>query len=970
MFAAPSFRSAPLRATMALALLSVTAVSHAAEGERQRVLWRGAIVEYFERDGLAIAEGDIVLGTAEEMRAAQTGMPRLESGIRSQALAATDAQLWGMGPSGVVEVPYVYEAGNRTEVELAVAMFNATFNGVIKWVPRVAQPDYVAFNMTQANLNSCNSSVGRVGGRQQIAGDPTCDANLLLHEMGHAIGLIHTQNDPAAAAFLEIRSDRISPRYRSQSMPDPLSRAFNGYDYRSIMHYARASFVMTPDVATLETKPPGIDIGIRDGYSAGDVDTIRRLYGAPPSATTVTTNPPGLHVLVDGQDVVTPAVFNWPIGSVHQLGVPAGIQALDGFRFGFGRWSHDPSAAPSASATWTVTAGKGYPGQPATAPETTVLTANFVRLVAVNPLAPSGASGSVSITPETTPWPGSANLYPIFTKFTMTAAPAPDRQNVWTWGSAYSMTGGFGASASATVRIASGLAAQNLGGAFVVAPAAVLTVAGPGVDRSVGATLARPSGASSDILLPYATGSGAPGTYKITLKPDQTRGTDVRIIVDGIDGLDDPATGTFTLPATPAFKAVTVRAHKELQSVVQRNPSCGGTLSISNAGPWHAYGTTLNLQATANAGAVFAGWSGSVSGNIGTISTVVGDAIPELVANFNTIAEPLALASVSPASLTGAGPWTLELRGGGFTPSTVVGVGGFVVQQVQYVDSHLLRATVSASYLQRGGKSEVLVYNPLFSNCYAFSQSLALDSTPATAPRDYSDMWWAGAAENGWGVSITQHGNTQFIVLYIYDAAGNPVWYVMPGGAWSVDFGTYAGSLYRPTSAPFSAYDPAQFKANAPVGNATLTYTGVNSATLAYTIDGVSGTKKISRQSFGNGEAPLQVRDLWWNPAENGWGVNIAQQGGQLFPVWYTYDAAGKDTWFVVPGGSWNGNSFTGDMYATTGSAWLGTAYNAAALAVNKVGSMKLDFLDAGHATMTYTVNGVTQAKTIGRQPF
>ena len=33
--------------------------------------------------------------------------------------------------------------------------------------------------------------------------------------------------------------------------------------------------------------------------------------------------------------------------------------------------------------------------------------------------------------------------------------------------------------------------------------------------------------------------------------------------------------------------------------------------------------------------------------------------------------------------------------------------------------------------------------------------------------------------------------------------------------------------------------------------------------------------------------------DIWWNPAESGWGITIADHETQLFAVWYTYRADG-----------------------------------------------------------------------------
>jgi hypothetical protein len=110
---------------------------------------------------------------------------------------------------------------------------------------------------------------------------------------------------------------------------------------------------------------------------------------------------------------------------------------------------------------------------------------------------------------------------------------------------------------------------------------------------------------------------------------------------------------------------------------------------------------------------------------------------------------------------------------------------------------------------------------------------------------------------------------------------------------------------------------------------------------------------------------------MWWGGQEqNGWGVNIAQQGRVLFPLWYTYGADGQATFFAVPGGTWSGNTFTGDIYTTISSPWLGVPYVTAMFTVTKVGTMTLEFVDQGNAFMTYTVNGLIQTKAIVRQPY
>lgn len=242
---------------------------------------------------------------------------------------------------------------------------------------------------------------------------------------------------------------------------------------------------------------------------------------------------------------------------------------------------------------------------------------------------------------------------------------------------------------------------------------------------------------------------------------------------------------------------------------------------------------------------------------------------------------------------------------------------------------------------------------------------------------NYSDMWWAGSGENGWGMSIQQHASgVQFIALYVYDSAGQPRWYAMPGGNWSNNFTTYSGALYQPTSSPLNMYQSAAFSPGNAVGSATIQFADNRAADLSYVIGGVAGNKRMTRMNFYGDNPALDVGDMWWGGnSENGWGVSIAQQGGNLFSVWYTYGTDGKTQWFPMPGGSWNNKVYTGPLYATVGSPWLGAAYNPAAFAVGLAGTMSLNFSNPDTAIMNYTFtagpfSGTNQSKAISRMAY
>lgn len=110
--------------------------------------------------------------------------------------------------------------------------------------------------------------------------------------------------------------------------------------------------------------------------------------------------------------------------------------------------------------------------------------------------------------------------------------------------------------------------------------------------------------------------------------------------------------------------------------------------------------------------------------------------------------------------------------------------------------------------------------------------------------------------------------------------------------------------------------------------------------------------------------------DLWWNPNESGWGLNLVQHSSnQVFGVMYTYEAPNRPLWLVIPGGTWTSSMiFTGTIYRVTGP--LASAFDPSKVNVNPVGSATLSFTDRDHGIFSFTLNGATVTKSIERQPF
>lgn len=114
--------------------------------------------------------------------------------------------------------------------------------------------------------------------------------------------------------------------------------------------------------------------------------------------------------------------------------------------------------------------------------------------------------------------------------------------------------------------------------------------------------------------------------------------------------------------------------------------------------------------------------------------------------------------------------------------------------------------------------------------------------------------------------------------------------------------------------------------------------------------------------------------DVWWNPSESGWGVNVSQQGGVLFMTFFLYAPDGSGKWYTAtvyrgstpPSGY---ASFSGDMYETHGP-WFGTGFNPAAVQARKVGSATFAPLTPYSATLFYSVDGIQVTKAIQRQTW
>ena len=258
--------------------------------------------------------------------------------------------------------------------------------------------------------------------------------------------------------------------------------------------------------------------------------------------------------------------------------------------------------------------------------------------------------------------------------------------------------------------------------------------------------------------------------------------------------------------------------------------------------------------------------------------------------------------------------------------------------------------------------------------------------SPQSTPADFNvqALWWADPpdSERGWGVNITHQGQILFATWFTYDANG-PMWLVMSEGR-RIAPNTYRGDLHRPNGPPFNAspWNNSAFRVNTPVGTATFTFTAADRGVFAYTVNGVSGSKVITRtllaaplpecsQSASTAGATNRT-DLWWRApggSENGWGINISHQGNLLFVTWFTYGPDGRDMWLVMPETRQAGpDTFSGPIFRTTGPPFNSPTWNSALFSAGQpVGTATFTFTSRDAGMFSYTLDGVTQSKPIER---
>lgn len=144
----------------------------------------------------------------------------------------------------------------------------------------IEQSDYIEV----IDGDGCWSALGRQGGKQFLCLDPTwAKVGNAMHELGHAIGLLHEQCRKDRDQYVNIITSNIQPdKLHNFEKSNVYHEMTTDFDYNSIMMYGSASFPIDWTKPTITKKDGSYIVEQRSYLSASDLQAIKAIYKNDP----------------------------------------------------------------------------------------------------------------------------------------------------------------------------------------------------------------------------------------------------------------------------------------------------------------------------------------------------------------------------------------------------------------------------------------------------------------------------------------------------------------------------------------------------------------------------------------------------------------------------------------------------------------------------------------------------------------
>ncbi len=172
----------------------------------------------------------------------------------------------------------------------------ATFAN-LQFIESDTQPNRILVSDAGTGLDGGTSNVGMIGDVQSLSvGTNAWNRQTIVHELGHALGLVHEHQRSDRDNHVNILTANIASGFEGDFAIIPTSMSNGPYDFLSVMHYSKNLFSTNTSLDTIEPLPAYsqyvnvMGLALDRVLSRGDRDGMAIMYGNGPALSLVVAN--------------------------------------------------------------------------------------------------------------------------------------------------------------------------------------------------------------------------------------------------------------------------------------------------------------------------------------------------------------------------------------------------------------------------------------------------------------------------------------------------------------------------------------------------------------------------------------------------------------------------------------------------------------------------------------------------------